>query len=150
MYPLLNFFGFFVGFRFVLSRTGLPSTRSFLLNSAYRPSMSEVRRRVWRRSQSRPSHSSIEDNDCPSPAGLLPLLPQSSDPGPQSTVGLDVTTLFAPVAGLLEVTEPPINRVVPIVTAPPAEVSTVHPRGCSNGNYRSYGSCMFFLYMFPF
>ena len=95
------------------------------------PNEQDTRRRVWRRAQSRPTHLYVRDGEerCPTPAQVLPLLPQAMDPGPQSTPGMDVTVLFAPLAGLLENDTPPIHRVVPDVTNDVLEVLSVHPKG---------------------
>jgi hypothetical protein len=115
----------------VLNRHVRPSTKSFLINNVHVPNEQDTRRRVWRRAQSRPTHmfARAGKGACQAPAQLLPLLPQAMDPGPQSTRGMDVTALFAPLPRLLENDTPPINRVLPEVTNDILEVSSVHPKG---------------------
>ena len=114
-----------------------PSARSFLINNVHVPNEEDTRRRVWRRSQSQPTHEPgrlirlgvTDDDPCPSPATVWPLLPQRMDPGVQHTPGLDVTALFAPLPGLIEHSNPPVNRVLPTVSGDVTVVSGLHPLG---------------------
>ena len=113
-----------------------PSARSFLINNVHVPNEEDTRRRVWRRSQSQPTHQTgrltrlgATDDDCPAPATIWPLLSQAVDPGPQHTSGMDVTLLFAPLPGLTEATTLPVNRVMPAVTSDVTVVSGLHPLG---------------------
>jgi hypothetical protein len=121
----------FCDFRLMLDRNCSPSAKSFMLNAVHLPNAQETRRRVWRHAQSRPTHVAAPAgvDACTPPAELWPLLPQAIDPAPQSTHRLDVTTLFTPLQGLLEVTPPPNNRVLPEVFTDITEVSSVHPKG---------------------